>query len=188
MRALLSAENLTVLELDLCGTRLTLQQDHGDDDHICGNIAALLPTLRRLSLPLRNICPDVLKCQPYAASLRLSEVLVNLSLSRESPLTTSAAHSTRCGSTGEGLLELEADIQDQAKALAAQMTSPKIVRILTHTLPKIEMRSLDVLTGKLMDLTDEMAWDDDGKTVEEDSDPEPEIDTDDFSTSSDESP
>ncbi|XDG04573.1 hypothetical protein ABKA04_004188 [Annulohypoxylon sp. FPYF3050] len=132
-----------------------------------------------------RICPDVLRPQHHDTNLRSSEVLINLSLSTKSSMTTSAAHSTRCGSTGGGFLQLKADIEDQAKALAARMASPKTIRILTHSFPHTEMQSLDVLTGKNMTLADDMEWEDDGKTVEDVSDLESEISDDSFSTSSD---
>ncbi|KAI1441524.1 hypothetical protein F5Y02DRAFT_294216 [Annulohypoxylon stygium] len=186
VRALLSVENLTVLELDLCGTHLMPRQEHGDDFHVCTSIGALLTNLRRLRLRMRSICPDVLRPQHHDTDLRLSEVLINLSLSEKSPMTTAAAHSTRCGSTGGGFLQLKADIEDQAKALAARMASPKTIRILTHSFPHIETQSLDVLTGKNMTLADNMEWEDDGETVEDHLDLESEISDDGFSTSSDE--
>ena len=185
IRVLLSVENLTVLELDLCGTLLIPRPEHRDDFHICTSIGALLSTLRRLRLRMRSICADVLRPQHHETNLRLSEVLINLSLSNESPTITSAVHSTRCGSTGEGFLKLKADIEDQAEALAAHMVSPKTFRILTHSLPQLKMQSLDVLTGKCMILADDMSWEDDGTTVEDESDSESDI-LDTFSTSSDE--
>ena len=137
---------------------------------------------------MRSICPCVLRPQHHDTSLRLREVLINLSLSNESPVTPWTAHSVRCGSPGEGLLELEADIKDQAEALAARMVSPKPIRILTHSLSRLEKWSLDVLTGKRMILADDMAWEDDGKTIEDDADSESKISTssDGFPTSSDE--
>ncbi|KAI7769497.1 hypothetical protein LZL87_011381 [Fusarium oxysporum] len=49
------------------------------------------------------------------------------------------------------------------------------MRILTHTLPQFDTRSLDVLTGKTMKLDDDAAWEDDGKTIQEDSEPESEL-------------
>ncbi|KAF4442413.1 hypothetical protein FALBO_17297, partial [Fusarium albosuccineum] len=69
---------------------------------------------------------------------------------------------------------------DAAGALAERMTSPKTLRILTHSLPSFEIQSLDVLTGKTMILDDDMAWGEDGKMVEEDSEPESELLDDDF--------
>ncbi|KAH9879333.1 hypothetical protein J1614_002772 [Plenodomus biglobosus] len=174
----LSATNLTSLELDLSGTRLVSdqQQEHDEGLHICTDIAALLPTLQCLRLRMRNICADVLKLCQQGTKLRLSEVLINLSLSKESPLTTSATHATCCIPNSGGFLQLKADMEEQARILVAQMSDPKIVRILTHTLPKFEMRAFDVLTGKTVRLSEDAEWDADGEAVEDEvSDEESEI-------------
>jgi len=184
IRALLSAKNLTVLELDTCGTRLIPRQGC-NDFHICEIIGELLATLRRLRLRMRSICADVLRPQNNIINLHLTEVLINLSLSNESPTITSATHSLRCGSTAGGLLGLKADIEEQAQALAVHMAYPRIIRILTHSLPQLEMQSLDVLTGRRMILADGMAWENDGKNVEV-LDSESDAQDDSFSTSSDE--
>jgi hypothetical protein len=61
------------------------------------------------------------------------------------------------------------------------MASPKTVRILSHSLPQFKIQSLDVLSGKTTILGDDMAWDEDGETVEEASEPESEITDDDSS-------
>ena len=67
-------------------------------------------------------------------------------------------------------------MEKQAQALVAQMAAPKIVRILTHELPSIEMQAFDVLTGKNVRLSDSAEWDDDGETIEDEvSDEESEI-------------
>jgi hypothetical protein len=178
IRAFLSASNLTSLELDLCGTRLIphQSQEHGEGFHVCTSIAALLTTLRRLRLRMRSICAVVLKPREHSTNLRLNEVLVNLSLSNESPLTTSAAHATCCGSSPGGFLQLKADMEKQAQALVAQMAAPKIVRVLTHALPSIEMRAFDVLTGRNVTLSEGAEWDDDGEAIKDEvSDEESEI-------------
>jgi hypothetical protein len=178
IRAFLSASNSTSLELDLCGTRLIphQSQEHGEGFHVCTSIAALLTTLRRLRLRMRSICADVLKPLQHSANLRLNEVLINLSLSNESPLTTSAVHATCCGSSPGGFLQLKADMEKQAQVLVAQMAAPKIVRILTHALPSIEMRAFDVLTGRNFTLSEGAEWDDDGEAIEDEvSDEESEI-------------
>ncbi|KAI1124925.1 hypothetical protein F5Y10DRAFT_248325 [Nemania abortiva] len=181
MQGFLSVDNLSVLILDLsAGFRRSL----GDDRHICRDIAALLPTLRILHLRMRRICPDVLKPQDPDGDLRLSELVINLSLTTTAPRITSATHSERCGGV-RGLLLLQSDIREQAEALAARMDSPRVVRVLTHSLPSFEILSLDVLTGKIMVLDDDMAWDEDGKSVTEDSEPEFEFLSDDFSSSAD---
>jgi hypothetical protein len=178
IRAFLSASNLTSLELDLCGTRLIphQSQEHGEGFHVCTSIAALLTTLRRLRLRMRSICADVLKPPQHSTNLRLNEVLINLSLSNQSPLNTSAVHATCCGSSPGGFLQLKADMEKQAQVLVAQMAAPKIVRILTHALPSIGMRASDVLTGRNVTLSESAEWDDDGEAVEDEvSDEESEI-------------
>ena len=43
----------------------------------------------------------------------------------------------------------------------------KIVRVLTHTLPKIKMQAFDVLTGRNVTLSEGAEWDDDGEAVED---------------------
>lgn len=181
MNALLSLDNLGVLVLDISCSLLNVSGQQGDGHHICPAISALLLTLRTLHLRMRNICPDVLNLPDTNDSLRLSVVVVNLSLNTNLPGITSAAHSQRCRSQGGGLVQLKAAMQQRAEALATRMASPKVVRILTHSLPQFETHSLDVLTGKVTILSDGMAWEEDGKTVKEDSEPESELLDEDFS-------
>jgi hypothetical protein len=178
IRVFLSASNLTSLELDLCGTQLIphQSQEHSEGFHVCTSIAALLTTLRRLRLRMRSICANVLKPRQHSTNLRLNEMLINLSLSNKSPLTTSAAHATCCGSSTGGFLQLKADMEKQAQVLVAQMAAPTIVRILTHVLPSIEMRAFDVLTSRNVTLSEGAEWDDDGEAIEDQvSDEESEI-------------
>ncbi|KAK3382032.1 hypothetical protein B0T24DRAFT_600347 [Lasiosphaeria ovina] len=175
MQALLLVGNLRVLVLDLSTGFLNSAGQQGNGHHICPAISALLCTLRTLHLRMRSICPDVLIPRDPNISLHLSEVVINLSLTEKLPGITSAAHSKRCGSQGGGLLQLKADLFEQAEALATQMVFPKVMRILTHSLPQFETNSLDVLSGKTMILEDGSAWDEDGKTVEEGSETESEI-------------
>ncbi|KAI0549194.1 hypothetical protein F4679DRAFT_276387 [Xylaria curta] len=174
IQGLLSVDNLSVLVLDLPVDFLNSPEAQEKGVHICPAIGALLRTLHTLHLRMRSICPDVLKPHDLDNIPHLSVVIVNLSLITNEPGTTSAAHSKRCGSPA-GPLQLIADIQEQAQALAAQMVSPKIVRVLTHSLPQFETRSFDILTGKTMVLDDDMAWDEDGRTVADDSEPESEL-------------
>lgn len=183
MKAFLSLEHLDSLVLDISCSLLNLSGQQGSDHHICPAIGALLPTLRTLHLRLRSICPDALKLQDANDSLRLSVVVVNLSLTANLPGITSAAHSQQCSGSqsGGGVIQLREKMQQQAEALAIRMASPKVVRILTHSLPQFETHSLDVLNGRVMLLNDNMAWEEDGETVGEDSEPESELLDDEFS-------
>ncbi|KAI2778895.1 hypothetical protein F4815DRAFT_446948 [Daldinia loculata] len=180
MQSLLSLENLSVLVLDLPAGFLYPSGEQGECCHICPAIGTLLRTLQTLHLRMHSICPDVLKPRDPNDNLHLSVVAINLSLTTNLPGITSAAHAKRCGSQVGGLFQLIADIQEQAEVLATRMASPKTVRILTHSIPHFETQSFDVLTGKTMLLDHDMAWDEDGKTVKEDSEPESELLDDDF--------
>ncbi|KAF4947778.1 hypothetical protein FGADI_10172 [Fusarium gaditjirri] len=180
MLALLSVESLSVLVLDLSGVSLNSSGQQEDERHICPSVAALLPTLRILHLRMRDICPDVLKTQSLDSKLRLSTVVINLSLPPDQPSMTAAAHTKPCDSQRGGFIQLRADIREQAEALLTRMAFPQTMRILTHTLPQFDTQSLDVLTGKTMKLKDDAAWDEDGETVQEDSEPESEILDEDF--------
>ncbi|QKX58876.1 uncharacterized protein TRUGW13939_06004 [Talaromyces rugulosus] len=182
MQAFLSLEKLRVLVLDLSGSFLDASGEQGNSYHICPAIGALLRTLRTLHLRMRSICPDVLKPRDPDDSLHLSVVAINLS----HPGIMSVTHSKQCGSRGGGVLRLKAAIQEQGEVLATRMASPKTIRILNHSLPQFEIQSLDVLTGKTIILDDDMAWDEDSKTVKEESEPESEITDDGFSTFLDE--
>lgn len=169
IQATLSVENLKTLVLDLPGGVLTPSEDQEENSHICPTIGALLHKLHYLRLRMRSICPEVLKPRDSRENLHLRGAVINLSLKMGVPGITSAAHSKRCGPLAGGLLQLKADMQEQAEALGASMASPKLIRILTHTLVQLEIESLDVLNGKRMILEDSMQWDEDGSTIEEDS-------------------
>ncbi|KAI1173906.1 hypothetical protein F4777DRAFT_600012 [Nemania sp. FL0916] len=180
MRALLSVENLSDLVLDLTVPFLSAPQskekgkEKEECSHICPAISALLPSLRSLHVRMRNICPEVLKFRETDRDLRLRVVVINLGLTSHIPEITSVGCSKRCGSETGPLKELLTDIRKQAEALITRMASPQAVRILTYPVPQWHPESLDVLNGKRMRLEDEMAWDDDGKTISEVDDEEEE--------------
>lgn len=46
-------------------------------------------------------------------------------------------------------------MEKQSEALLVQMTGPKNMRVLTHTLRETSMQSLDVLTGRCMELAND---------------------------------
>ncbi|KAI0102575.1 hypothetical protein GGR51DRAFT_526997 [Nemania sp. FL0031] len=170
IKAFLSLQNLDALVLDSFVGFPSPPGKQGEGGHICSVIRTLLPTLRTLHLRMRHICPDVLKPRDSDNRLRLEVVVVNLSLVSD---VTAAMHSKRCGSR-VGVLQLQADMKEQAEAIASRMASRKIVRIISITIPKLEVQSFDVLTGKTMIMEEDMGWDEDGKTVVEESEPESE--------------
>ncbi|KAK4168743.1 hypothetical protein QBC43DRAFT_309597 [Cladorrhinum sp. PSN259] len=168
IRPFLSATNLNSLELDLCGTKLEPPpRERAGACQVCTNIAALLTTLRRLRLRMRTICANVLKPQQHSTSLRLNEILINLSTSDGSHPDLPAAHAVGCGSSKDKFPQLKAEMESQAQVLVTQMAAPKMVRILTHTDPDIQMQAFDGLTGRRIKLSKGAEWDDDGEYSEE---------------------
>ncbi|TQV91788.1 hypothetical protein IF1G_09373 [Cordyceps javanica] len=167
IRSLLAVDNLSVLVLDLLVGFWNPDGYRETGCQLCPNIGTLLGNLQELQLRTRTICPCALKPRSHSSGLRLHKCVVNLSLATNLPWKTSASHAQRCGSNGGGLLQLKADLQKQAESLVPRMATPKTLRILTHLLPTIEIRSLDVLTGKTMILDDNAAWDQDGRFPEE---------------------
>jgi hypothetical protein len=181
IQGFLSAQNLAVLDIDPCGKSLVPPPEGGE--HICHSIGSLLATLTHLRLRMRTICVDALTPPKHAMNMRLTEVIVNLSLYDETLVPSPATHATPC--TGGGKLKLKNDMEGRAKDILKSMSSPKTVRVLTHTLPKLRIRSLDVLTDKYMELEEGAAWDDDGRTIVDDVDSESDIVTDSSSVLSD---
>lgn len=175
IRSLLSVDNLAVLALDLSVGFHDPFEYQEAGCQLCPTIGALLDNLRALQLRLRTICPNALKPRSRIHGLGLAKVVINLSLATNLPWQTSAIHSKRCGSDGGGMLQLKTDMQKQAESLVPRMAEPKVLRILTHSLPAIETRVLDVRTGKTMILDDNAAWDQDGRACEEYSSPESEL-------------
>lgn len=179
VRSFLSVDSLMALDLDLRGTSLSKPPGcHSSDDfHICNSIGVLLTTLTRLRLRMRDICTEVLKPKDHHGSkLRLSEVIINLSLSYVSRMATTKTHSASCNFAPHDKLQgrysggLKTAMETEAKALVPMMASPKVFRILSHELSAcLSPLSFDVLTGKRMRLTEQMAWHEDGEEIAENS-------------------
>lgn len=70
---------------------------------------------------------------------------------------------------------MRADMQTQAESLVLRRKTPRMLRILTHSLPAIETRTVDISTGKALVLDESIAWDQDGRTLEEHSASESEL-------------
>jgi hypothetical protein len=174
-------KNLAVLNIDLCSISLVPPSEGGE--HICHYIGSILATLIHLRLHMRIICVDALTPPKHAMNMRLTEVIVNLSLYDESLVPSPATHATPC--TGGGKLKLRNDMKERAKDFLHRMSSPMTVRVLTYTSPKLNMRSLDVLSSRYMELEEESAWDDDGRTIVDDVDSKSDIVTDSSSVSLD---
>ncbi|KAF2692223.1 hypothetical protein K458DRAFT_382053 [Lentithecium fluviatile CBS 122367] len=153
LHTFLSVENMTSLELDLSGTDLLPN-----------------PTRGLIQSIVTSICSAVLEPLNHTKKLRLCEMIVNLSITHDSPNEPSATHDARCFSGGT--LQLKAETEEKVQLLALQMAAPTMVRILTHQSPTketIELRAFDALTCKTSKMVKDLAWDADDEVIVEDS-------------------
>ncbi|KPM41360.1 hypothetical protein AK830_g5177 [Neonectria ditissima] len=165
--SLVSVGHLTCLEIDTHGTDLRLR-DATPETHFCCTINAFFPTLRRLRYRTSHICPRLLDLPGNDLLSDLEEVIINLSLSRLDGPDTSYRYPSRCEKIpGDNFLNLKADMEAHARGLAARMSKPRIVRVLSHTFPGLDVHSFDALVGHRMVLEPAAAWDADGEVMQD---------------------
>ncbi|OAL56977.1 hypothetical protein IQ07DRAFT_582256 [Pyrenochaeta sp. DS3sAY3a] len=165
IRDLITIENLTSLELDLCGTQL--KQGDGfwraQGNHICPQIAMLLKRLHRLRLRLRCICPEAIRLPQDTSNLRLEEMIINLSIYYESAIIQSVYHASRCEAYIEPFPELYADIEREMLLLIPKLASPKMVRILSRQGRDKALLAFDAMLDRTVRLSEDAEWDDEGE-------------------------
>ncbi|KAG6108199.1 hypothetical protein E4U13_006569 [Claviceps humidiphila] len=163
LASLSSLSQLTCLEIDTAGTHLMHDND-APKVHLCSKISTMLPTLRRFRCRMSCICPTIFDVPAGSLPLALEDFIVNLSLSDIRGSDTSYRYPSRCEALpGDGSRRLKADMESCAKKLVPLMKSPRIVRVLSHTFPGMKLHSLDILTGRRMELKPNAPWDADEK-------------------------
>lgn len=164
---LLSVCRLTTLEID---TASCLFKKEADDPrlNLCRSINGLLPSLQRLRCRMERVCEALLGEALGNKPLLLKEVIVNLSLSELSDISTSYRHSRSCQSpSGSSTLQLREAMERQATMLAARLCKPRMVRVISHTPPSLDMIAFDAITGKRTQLKSNVGWDAEGEVVGE---------------------
>lgn len=165
--SLVSISHLTCLEIDTSGTHL-IGQSNTSRMHLCDNISTMLSTLRRLRCRMSSICPRIFNTPGRSPFLSLEDVVINLSLSEISGSDTSYRYPSRCVCIpGDSFHQLKADMESHARELVHIMNNPRIVRIVSHTFPGLDMHSFDALTEQQMVLASATPWDADGEEVVE---------------------
>lgn len=168
--SLVSIGQLTCLEIDTAGTNLA----HGSPAsgvHLCTIINTMLPALRRLRCRMSSICPAIFKVPERGSLPKLEEVIINLSLSDPRGSDTSYRYPNRCGFLpGDNFPRLKADIETSAREFVLIINKPRMIRILSHTFPGLDLHSLDVLTDRRMVLAPAAPWDADGEALVEEVD------------------
>ncbi|KAH7268804.1 hypothetical protein B0J15DRAFT_233003 [Fusarium solani] len=163
---LLSVSHLTCLEFDTVCTGIGGASSR-PGSHICENISALLPTLRRLRCRMRKICPRILKPPGEGTISSLEEVIINLNLGDLSQHAL-PQHSYRCGIFVPGLSSTwKADMELGAKELVNRMATPRVVKVLSRSVPGPQMECFDAIAQRRMMLAPGAAWEVDGEVVEE---------------------
>ncbi|KAI8664554.1 hypothetical protein NCS55_00964700 [Fusarium keratoplasticum] len=164
--SLLSVAHLTCLEFDAVCTGIGGASSR-PGSHICEDISALLPTLRRLRCRMRMICPRILKPPGEGTISSLEEVIINLNLGDLSPHAP-LQHSYRCGIFVPGLASTwKEDMESAAKELANRMATPRVVKVLSRSVPGPQMECFDAIAQRRMMLAPDAAWEADGEEVVE---------------------
>lgn len=159
---LLLADNVTSLDIDFGGTALSSRR--GSHLHLCEAINVRLPSLRRLRCRLCQICPEILSIDPDAHYDNLEEVIINLSLSEMTPVEAAYRYPARCNSQ-RNFTHLLAALEERAALLAERMRTVKMVRLISHSLPSMQICAFDALTGRRMRLKSLQEWDADGEDI-----------------------
>jgi hypothetical protein len=176
--SLLSVGHLTTLHIDMGGTYFTRLPRPSDGIHLCSTVNTLLPTLRRIRCRMCSICDDLLEPPAGDKRLCLEEVIINLSLSELSDFYTSYRYPTGCwpvsGETAS-FQQLRSSVERQVRTPATRLENPKMVRVLSHTFPALQVYAYDALADQRILLASDAPWNADGEVAEEDA-PSAEID------------
>lgn len=169
--------HLTTLDIDTATSHIHQSSSHlGDDDdgdtHLCHAINTLLisspSSLRRLRCRMESVCPALLAPPaPGGAPLHhLEEVIVNLSLAEISEMIVSWRHARGCRrhyhrsgaegggyEKGLGIAQLRAAMCEAATVFAGRVGEQvKMVRVLSHRLPSLEVFAFDAVEGRRVEL------------------------------------
>ena len=128
---LIKPGHLTSLEVDMCGKESPQFCMDYDAGHLCGAIAPLYTTLKRLILRTRSLCPEALMPSTDGTSLPLEELIVNLALKGTGPGTCDTLWCENLRSSDS----LRRELERRACALAKRMKSPRFVRVLRRSEP-----------------------------------------------------
>ncbi|KAJ5580198.1 uncharacterized protein N7459_006183 [Penicillium hispanicum] len=152
---------LSDLTIDTSGSEITARE------HLCPQIAAKIPSLRSLRLRMRCICPRVLE---FDHNSKIESIIVNLSLKESYLLNAGFSH--HC-TEPKSAYDLNDAMVTAATNTAASLPSVKMLRILCHKHPYLDMVTTDCINGSQMVLSDDREWDwsDDGPLCVHDEEP-----------------
>lgn len=154
---------LSDLTIDTSGSEIQ------DKEHLCSQIALRIPSLRSLQLRMRCICPHVLE---FDKSSKIESMIINLSLKEDHLLN--AGFSLHC-TEAISAYDLNDKMVTAATEIATGLSNIRMLRILCHKHPGLEMVTTDCINGSQMLLADmddcEWDWSDDGPLYLPDDEP-----------------
>ncbi|KAJ6049542.1 hypothetical protein N7444_006258 [Penicillium canescens] len=143
----LQCSKISELVIDTCGSEVK------GGVHICPHLALNISSLRSIRLRMRSICPQVFDLQHDS---KIESILINLSLME--PDRLHAGFSRHCTETNPAY-QLCEDMVAAATKVAKSQPSMKILRILCHRHPYLEIVSRDCINGTEMILSIDDGWD-----------------------------
>lgn len=147
----LHLSTISDLVIDTCGSEFQRGV------HICPRIALKIPSLRSIRLRMHNICPRVLE---LAHESKIESIIINLSLKEHDRFH--AGFSRHC-TEPKSAYDLYDDFVIAGTNVAKSQPSIKMLRILCHKHPYLEMVTRDCINGTRMILSDNSEdWGDDG--------------------------
>ncbi|KAJ5085022.1 hypothetical protein N7532_009793 [Penicillium argentinense] len=147
----LHLSTISDLVIDTCGSEFQ------SGVHVCPRIALKIPSLRSIRLRMHNICPRVLELERDS---KIESIIINLSL--KEPDRFHAGFSRHCTEV-KSAYELYDDMVMAASNVARSQPGIKMLRILCHKHPYLEMMTRDCINGTQMILSDDSEdWGDDG--------------------------
>ncbi|KAK5998447.1 hypothetical protein PT974_00826 [Cladobotryum mycophilum] len=167
MASFLSVRDLTCLEIDAVGTHVLDRSEGSSGIHLCSDVNAMLPTLRRLRIRMKDICTQVISIPEDSPPLPLEDLIINLSLIEPASPDTTFHYPKWCNPLpGSSFRQFKADMESRARELVPALKNPRIVRIVSHTVPGRAIHSFDALTGRRMLLKSDEPWDADGEDLD----------------------
>jgi hypothetical protein len=148
----LQCSKISELVIDTCGSEVK------GGVHICPHLALNISSLRYIRLRMRSICPQVFDLQHDS---KIESILINLSLME--PGRLHAGFSRHCTESNSAY-QLCEDMVAAATKVAKSQPSMKMLRILCHRHPYLEMVSRDCINGTemILSIDDGWGWSDNG--------------------------
>ncbi|KAL5326621.1 hypothetical protein ACEPPN_004308 [Leptodophora sp. 'Broadleaf-Isolate-01'] len=153
---------LTNLTIDKLGPTSRFSTGARDPHTVCKVILSskALPSLRHLRLRLHSICPSLFAIKAIQSHARLETLVV--ALDTYSPQLGVVHHAHRCTQPQQSSQRLYDDMVDAARTAVTAECFPalKKARILRYEVQDLLVCSLDLVSGRIVEVPEGAEWDD----------------------------